>query len=257
MMSRQRITIAFLIGVTAHCGLAEANEPVQLPTEPHAAVVEMWYVHAAPPSHPEVIILADGRMQIMSPEGPQRAELPVRQLHQLMTDLLFVDGLSNVETSTIRQRVQEATLQSGLSSTIEGAGETVFRIRTATESREIRCPAVGILAVRFPEIHGVRAMAAAQRRLENLKAVTSVGGSHEAQLIANMAAEGVQSEYGVDLPVSKDDLSMVRALPDGSRFCQFVIAQNQADSSSLQMISITETPGHRPVVHMIGDAVVR
>ena len=100
-------------------------------------------------------------------------------------------------------------------------------------------------------------MAAAQRRLENVRAVASVGGGEEADFIADLAAKAVQNEYGVEVPVSKDDLSMVRALPDGSRFCQFVVAQNDQKNESLQMISITEMPGHRPVVQMIGEPLVR
>lgn len=237
--------------------VSTADTPVKLPIDGNMSAIEMWYVHSAQPSHPEIIILADGRMQVMSPEGPQRSQLKVEQVESLLNELLKVDGLAAVNSATLQQRVQRATEQTGLSSCIEGAGDTVFRIRTATEYHEIRCPAVGILAVRFPEVAGVKSMAAAQRRLENVRAVATVGGCEEADFIAELAAEAVQSEYGVTVPVSKEDLSMVRALPDGSRFCQFVVAQNDQQNESLQMISITETPGHRPVVQMIGEPVVR
>lgn len=257
-MSRQIQKIALVAAITILSNtIVFAEAPSQLPIDGNLSAVEMWYVHAARPSHPEIIILADGRMQVMSPEGPQRSQLTVEQVETLLNELLQVDGLAKVNSSTILDRVQKATEQTGLSSCIEGAGDTVFRIRTATAFHEIRCPAVGILAVRFPEVAGVKAMAAAQRRLENVRAVASVGGCEEADFIANLAAKAVQTEYGVEVPVSKDDLSMVRALPDGSRFCQFVIAQNDQKNESLQMISITEMPGHRPVVQMIGEPLVR
>lgn len=257
-MSRHFAQIALIANLSLFASSVVANEPsIELPVEGSQSTIEMWYVHDAQPSHPEVIILADGRMQIMSPEGPQRSQLPAKQVKNLLRALLFQDGLNKVDSSTLLQRVNKATEQTGLSSCIEGAGDTVIRIRTANSYREIRCPAVGILAVRFPEVQGVTAMAAAQRRLENVRAVATVGGGDEAKFIANLAQEAVANQYGVSIPVSKEDLSMVRALPDGSRFCQFVVAHNGGQDSSLQMISITETPGHRPVVQVIGEPVVR
>lgn len=257
MMSRRFPIYALIALLSLNLHTAFSEESAILPVDANTSVIEMWYVHASRPSHPEVIVLADGRMQIMSPEGPQRTQLEVDQVKALLNALLHHDGLVDVENQTLHHDVKRATVETGLSSCIEGAGDTVIRLRTADRQFELRCPAVGILAVRFPQVAGVKAMAAAQRRLENVRAVATVGGSKEAEYIAEMAAQAVQSEYGVSLPVSKNDLSMVRALPDGSRFCQFVVAMNESSSDSLHMISVTETPGHRPVVYMIGDSAVR
>ncbi len=236
---------------------ATASEPTLLPGDTASPVVEMWYLNGQTPSHAEVIVLADGRMQIMSPEGPQRSELSIAEVEELLQNLWNVDGLSTVHTNRIQHEIHQASTKTGLSSHIKDAGETVLRIRTAKGVRELRCPAVGVLAVRYPEVQCVQAMAAAQRRLENIRAVASVGGSDEADDIANLAARAVQNKYGVDVPVSSADLSMVRALPDGSRFCQFVVAMEGQDSNSLQMISLVEMSGHHPRVSMIGGATVR
>jgi len=256
-MSRLIFNFALISAVAFIGRTVVAGEPSLLSSETTSPVVEMWYINGQTPSHAEVIILADGRMQIMSPEGPQRSKLPVAEVEELLKNLWDADGLSAVYSSLIQQEIQRASIKTGLNSHIEGAGETVLRIRTAKGVRELRCPAVGVLAVRYPEVECVQAMAAAQRRLENIRAVATVGGSDEAEHIANLAARAVQNEYGVDIPVSSKDLSMVRALPDGSRFCQFVIALNGDDSNSLQMISLVEMPGHHPRVSMIGGPIVR
>lgn len=248
MMSRPGIMAGLLM--TLLCpGIVHADHTSQLPDEPTTPVIEMWYLREGIPSHPEVIILSDGRMQVMSPEGPQRSDLTADALQQLLENLLHRDGLATVNSAELRREIAEQSHVSGLSSTIQGAGETVIRLRTRNSAREIRCPAVGILAVRFPQIQGIQAIAAAQRRLENLRAVTTVGGPEEARSIAQLAARAVEDEYGVTLPVTCEDLSMVRALPDGSRFCQFLVA-NQNDE--LHMISLVEAPGLHPRVSMIG-----
>ncbi|WP_417850403.1 hypothetical protein [Thalassoglobus sp.] len=257
MMSR-RVQNFALIAIACLSSPVWGAEMSLLPEKGSTPVVEMWYLNGYTPSYPEVIILADGRMQIMSPEGPQRSQLPVAQVEALVKQLWTVDGLCNVETHSMNKEIQQATVQSGLRSHIEGAGETVFRIQTATETRELRCRAVGVLAVRFPEIKSVLSMAAAQRRLENVRAVATVGGSAQADEIASLAAQAVQTEYGLNVPVSSEHLSMVRALPDGSRFCQFLVASDDHDQSKpVHMISITETPGHHPEVSMMGGPVTR
>lgn len=256
-MSRLIFNFALIAAVAFIGQTVVASEPSLLPTDTASPVVEMWYLNGQTPSHAEVIILADGRMQIMSPEGPQRSKLTTGEVEELLKNLWNVDGLSTVQPNLIQHEIHQASSKTGLSSHIKDAGETVLRIRTAKGVRELRCPAVGVLAVRYPEIQCVQAMAAAQRRLENIRAVATVGGSDEADHIASLAARAVQDEYGVDIPVSSADLSMVRALPDGSRFCQFVIALDGHDSNSLQMISLVEMPGHHPRVSMIGGSTVR
>ena len=256
-MSRLNYNFAFIAAFLSFGLVADAGEPSLLPTNSTSPVVEMWYLNGRTPSHAEVIILADGRMQIMSPEGPQRSKLSSTEVQELLKNLWHVDGLSTVNTKLIQQQIQQASEKTGLSSHIPNAGETVLRIRTAAGVRELRCPAVGVLAVRYPNVRCLQAMAAAQRRLENVRAVATVGGSDEADYIANLAAKAVQDEYGVNLPVSSADLSMVRALPDGSRFCQFVVALEGQEPISMQMISLVETPGHHPRVSMIGGPTVR
>ncbi len=256
-MSRRSHNIA-LIAILCFSSQSWGEERSLLPKKGETPVIEMWYLNGYTPSYPEVIILADGRMQIMSPEGPQRTQLTVEQVEALVKQLWTEDGLCHVETHSMKKEIQQATVRSGLRSHIEGAGETVFRIQTATETRELRCPAVGVLAVRFPELKPVLSMAAAQRRLENVRAVATVGGSEQADEIANLAAQAVQVEYGLNVPVSSEHLSMVRALPDGSRYCQFLVAlDDQKESSSVQMISITETPNRPPEVSMMGGPVTR
>lgn len=256
MMSRLKTSIALSAAFIAASTALVANEPA-LPVDPDAAVIELWYLNGQTPSHPEVIILSDGRMQVMSPEGPLRATLPAQRLRELMTKLWHVDGLKSVAPESLQHSIQVAASRTGLTPNIEGAGETVLRIRMAGEVRELRCPAVGILAVRFPDVPAVQSIAAAQRRLENVRAVASVGGHDEAVYLAEVATRAVQDEYGVDVPVSSADLSMVRSLPDGSRFCQFLVQPQDAEPKPVQMISIVETPGHLPRVSIIGGPVTR
>ena len=220
-------------------------------------VLELWYIGETTPSHPEIVVLNDRRMQIISPFGPERTQLEPENFRQLMNGLLKVDGLQDVTGDLLQHEIRGAAMQTGLTAEIPGAGDLVIRIDTGNEYREIRCHAVGVLANRFPELKCVKAMAAAQRRLENLRAITTVGGHEEASSIAELAVRQVEDHYSVKLPISVSDLSMVRALPDGSRFSQFVVTSKSQGQEVIQMVSITETPGQRPQVSMIGGPTIR
>ena len=217
-------------------------------------VLELWYVGERTPSHPEIVLLSDGRMQIMSPSGPERTQLDPVAFRELMDGLLKEDGLARVKPDEMQQEILAASMQTGLSAEFPGTNDTVIRIRVEGEYRELRCHALGVLANRFPEIDSVKSVAEAQRRLENVRAIATVGGQEEAKYIADLACEHVEDRHGVRLPISPDDLSMVRALPDGSRFSQFVVLSKSQGEDVIQMVSVTETPGDQPHVSVIGPS---
>ncbi|TWT57613.1 hypothetical protein KOR42_09750 [Thalassoglobus neptunius] len=250
-MSRHLMTLKILSILALTQAVVLGNDPGNRP------LVELWYLGDSAPSHPEVVVLGDGRLQIMSPEGPERSQLSQDQLQELIHGLVNLDGLKSVETSQLESQISLAEARSGLKAQIPHAGDTVIRLRIGEEYREIRCHAVGVLANRFPELECVRAVAAATRRLENLRAVTTVGGHEEAKYIADLATRQVEDFYDMKLAISVQDLSMVRALPDGSRFSQFVVESNAGGESMIRMVSVTETPGHHPRVSMIGGPTIR
>lgn len=235
----------------------DAGEPSLLPARGETPVIELWYLDGSPGAQAEVIILADGRVQVLSADGPRRSQLPRHQVESLLRRLVLEDGLGELQTADIQRDLVQVSNQTGLSHEIQGAAETVLRIRTASDYREIRCPAVGILSVRFPGVRSITAVARAQRRLENVRAVTALGGIDVADALAIQAAQAVANEYGVQVDVTAEDLSMVRSMPDGSRYCQFLVSRNENDPTLVQMISIVQSPGNNPRVSMVGGSVVR
>lgn len=251
---KSRLAPITLLAALSFTFSIQADEPVKKSVKP---ALELWYITDSVPSHPDIVVLNDGRMQVMAPSGPERSQLEPEKYQQLMTGLLSEDGLAEVTGESLQHELRGAVLRTGLTAEIPGGGEIVIRIDTGSEYREIRCHAVGVLANRFPELKCVKCVAAAQRRLENLRAIATVGGHEEANYIAELASQQVESSYSVRLPISVKDLSMVRALPDGSRFSQFVVTSNSKGEEVVQMVSITETPGQRPQVSVIGGPIIR
>ena len=259
-MSRFPITslVSPLATIVAVCLMGfplHASEPLQLSQDPQRAVVELWYLSSTEqPTHPEVAIFSDGR--VWTHNGIQHV-LTCACVERLAYDLLQTDGLSSCNTRSLVGDIQAASRASGLTYHVPGAASTFIRIRTATETQEFQCPAVGVLANRFPEVVSLQRFYAAQRRLENTKAVTQAGGEAVVSQLADEARRAVEVEYGVSVPISSQDLAMVRSLPDGSHYCQFLVG-NTTLQQNKPIISFVKTPGTTPRVSVLSsDAVVR
>jgi len=210
------------------------------------AVIELWYLSPGiAPRQPEVAIYADGTVWA---NGGHVDRIETDEAKVLITSLLSKDHLSQYTSEKVIASLQNASTETGLSWQIPGAGDTVIRIRTAQGNRELRCHAVGLLANRFPNLEVIQDIARAQRRLENLKAITVIGGSDQAQQLANATCVAIDLEYGVKMSIDCGDLAMVRALPDGTHYCQFLV--NQSVEQSPHIVSVVRSPGQRPRVSM-------
>lgn len=251
-MSRHTFILTILFCTASASSLFAAG-----PENSAQPLVELWYIGESAPVKPEVIVLQDGRVQVRSPQGIVESRLGQEELHELVNGLIYADGLRTVKTEEMCSQIHSAEVQSGLQAHVPHSGETVIRIRIGSEYREIRCQAVGILSNRYPELSCVRAMAAAQKRLENLRAVTTVGGPKEAKLIADLATEHLATQYDLTIPITAQNLSMVRDLPDGSRFSQFVVESQSASGPAIHMVSVTQTPGLHPRVSMVDGSAIQ
>lgn len=250
----QKITIAKLMMLIS-CAVSVAAERVVLPSDPQASVVELWYLDDSSQPQPEVAVLADGRVWFKSVDGPAWSRIQRTELIRLVTDLLEGDGLKHCDSHQLKRALQQEAIRTGLTADVPGAASTFIRIRTGDAVRQIQCPAVGVLATRFPEVQSVQQVLSAQRRLENLRAVAMVGGSQAAADLARIAQATLAEDYGVAVPVSAEDLAMVRKLPDGGKYCQFLVGTSSKGSQSSRIISVFDIPGNAPRVSMLGDGL--
>ncbi|SFJ37373.1 hypothetical protein [Planctomicrobium piriforme] len=243
-------TLLILLSLAPLCA---AGEPIALPDDPSAAVVELWYVQNGQLKEPEVAVFASGRVRVNVGDGSLWGDLTPAELQSLLTDLLNRDGIAALRTEAIQTEIEAASTRTGLSCVIDQSGDTIIRIRTATTVYRVDGHAVGLLAARFPEVASLQQLYAAQRRLENVRAVVMVGGPAAAERLAKLAQSQIQVNHSEHLEVTPQNLSMVRSLADGTRFCQFLIPCVREDRPSDRVISVFECPGEAPRVSVLPD----
>lgn len=229
----------------------EAAAPIALPEDGKVSVIELWYIDPGKiPEQPEVFVLADGSVWTRS---GQTDTLPPEKLRALVATLIQKD-LIGCTSQSLHEDIVAASQREQLSHHIPGAGDTVIRVRTTTQYHEIRCHAAGLLVNRFPGARQLHGFYAAQQRLENLRAVTHLGGDVVASQLAGVAQEKLAAEYGVRVPVSSENLSVARSLPDGTRYCQFLVDSRRSERP--MVVSLFQSPGQPSRVTLMEQASV-
>lgn len=252
-MHNSVLICAALIGVFLPVAGLFADEPVPLPADPSVPVVELWYVEGGQLRSPEITVFAGGRVQVRVGEGTLWGELSPEQVQDLVRKLLTCDQLAHLRTEGIDRELAVQSQRTGLSREIQGAADTIIRVRTALGTYRVDGHAVGLLCTRFPEAQGLQHLYSAQRRLENLRAIVMVGGVPAAERLARMAEARLLAESGEAIQVSKENLTCVHSLNDGTRCLQFVVPAPQGSQTAPRIVSLFESPGESPRVSVLPD----
>ena len=234
---------------------AAADRGIILPEDPSAPVAELWYIDPVVGSQPEVIVYRNGRVWARVGEGAIWGQLDEVEFTTVLNGIWREDRVSETSTDLIAQELESAAQDSGLPSEVEQKSETVIRLRTIDKLIQVRAPAVGVLATRYPSASALQKVAATQRRMENLRAVTMAGGHDAAQRLASQAKQQLLSEHGQTVDISCKNLTMVRSLPDGTRFCQFIVPSDEAPGRNSHVVSLFESPGTAPRISVLPNAL--
>ena len=219
-------------------------------------VAELWFLSVRRSvTQPEIAVYADGMVRTVREDGsPLVGQISSAELAAVQEELLATCGLATLETPRLVEEIMVTSRRENLSAHIPNADETVIRIRdNAGELREVRCPAVPLLAVRFPGVAGLQGLYKAQLRLENIRTIQQVGGDRVAQQLAQYATSSLQTEQPGAAPLTIRELAMVRRFPDGTRYIQFCRQQESAGARVAPLIvGVTEVPGDNPRVSVFG-----
>lgn len=250
-MRRVWTTIVFLETLLA--GGLRGDDPPQTPADPQAVLVELTLLPDGLEQEPDITVFANGRVRVKVGEGAIWGQLPASEVPELLHKLNDVDGLAQVSSESVQQSILRESSRTGLAWRIGNADETRIALHTNRGCREIQAHAVGLLATRFPEAEDLQKVDAAQRRLENVRAVVMAGGPESAGKLAAVARQRLQAEYGEEIPVTAENLTMVRTLDDGTRCCQFVVRSNSGGKTTERIVSLVQSPGETPRVSLFGD----
>lgn len=212
-----------------------------------------------------VEVWSNGVVNALELSGTQRAPIQtvhtdrltpteVRALHQLLVDDC---QLGTQTTESVRDAIQMASEQQQLSANIEGAATTEIGVLVDREWRTVACPAVSILATRFPQVSAVQNFSLAQSRLQNIAAVALLGGSRAADQQAATATDKLREMHPEAGVITRRDLMMVRRLPNESRLVQFRAAATHGGDDGY-LVNMTQSPeGPTRVSVMDSPTVVR
>jgi hypothetical protein len=247
--------LSMLMLTVVAVGQSQLNE-----RNPDQIFAELWFVSIQrPASQPVLRVFSDGRLRGVLEDGQVvEGRLSPQDFAHIRRELLVDCGLAELDSRRLAEELLVTSRREGLSAQIPNADETVIRIRSSSgELREVRCPAVALLTVRFPSIASLRGLFRAQTRLDNLRSVLQVGGDAEALRIAAYASASLQSQLPEASPLSVRELSMVRRFPDGSRYIQFCRQPESPGAlESPLIVAVTEVPGDHPRVSVFGGTSV-
>lgn len=221
-----------------------------------ATVLELAFVDdAGTPRQREstgVRILSDGSVLAPAAAGNGLVvadRLSREDLSALVDEVVVRSRLDRVDSNQLGRGVEAACRAAGLSPSIEGAATVRIRFQSAAGPRDVQCPALSVMAARFPDFTELQQLLHAQLRLQNVAAVAQAGGARESQRLAEVANRSLKASHPDVPPVTKTELSMVRQVAAGSRYVQFYRRGGTANDELL--ISLFEMPGEPPRVDVI------
>jgi len=241
----------WLAGGAAASGQSQSVAPPAGGTVARTLMELRFLDDAGGPSRRESIavrVLSDGTVCL--PREVDGALLPVDRLSaerwQQLRQTSLHGALLQIDSGRLAESLHAACRQSGLSPQVEGAGETILRIETATGPHEVRCSALSVMAARFPQHPETQLLFAAQRQLQNVAAVAQAGGEQASAAWAALATPLFQQSCPGERPLLPHELTMYRQLSTGSRYVQF--CRRPADGSPELVVSLFAAPGEQPRV---------
>lgn len=179
------------------------------------------------------------------------------ELRSLYQQLVDESRLATYTSESLSEAINIASAEQQLSASIEGAAASEIGVLVGRQWRTVACPAVSILATRFPQVTEVQNFAAAQSRLQNVAAVALLGGAKAADQQAATATHKLREMHPEAGVITRRDLMMVRRLPNESRFVQFRTAATPAGDDGY-LVNMTQSPeGPTRVSVMDSPTVVR
>jgi len=253
------LVVVWCLWTSADASAVEPRPAARKPT----LVISMAYREPNGLRRPVVEVWSSGEVRAIELRGTRKAPVEVPTLdrlsnaeyRELVTAITADWKLSELSTDQIQSALQKASDARQLTAEIPNAAQTELTIVQGGQELTLSCPAVSILATRFPEVAELQQIEEAQNRLLNIAAVALVGGSARADQLAETATQQLQESNSASV-VTRQDLRMVRRLADGSRFVQFVTPAVPGQSDGC-LVSLTQSPQGptRVSVHETPEAI--
>ncbi len=247
--------------------------PFRVPQDPSTPVITMAFADPrfeSPPAVAELSIFADGRVTATAVPSSRRlvtARFPEQEWLKVQKRLFAENELLDFQTDRLQESIDILRRQRRRPQPGPDAAVTILTVRGENFSHEIRCHAVGLTATQFPDLPDIQRLYACQQSLQNVVQVVRAGGYDQ----VNRTLRAVNTQLGRQIPgsgpLSPDDLRLVDAMPDGTRYLQFSrlpcadrhqpgLSRGLQSDGRFLMVSVYERPGRPLEISIIGDAAL-
>ncbi|MCA9075816.1 MAG: hypothetical protein KDA93_12335 [Planctomycetaceae bacterium] len=221
---------------------------------------------AARQSMPEIAITADGRVSVRADARSPRTvtgQLPADEWRRIQHVLFVQNRMMDCEARVMEQEIADLRRQRRRPAPGADSAITVFTLKGATGEQTIRCHALGLTATQLPDLQCVQSLCACQECLQNVVKVVRAGGYEQVEETLSTVNQKLKRQLPGTDPLSSEDLNLVDARPDGTKYLQFsrLPATTNANgtlsglraSEQYLMVSVYERPGRPLEISIIGD----
>lgn len=238
--------------------------PVRLPRDSATPILVLDFddntTRESPQDDLYLAIYSDGQA-VVSAAGDRGRQLtgriPESELRALLQTLLVDNRLLECRTTALQEDVRIARAARRRPTPGPDAATTVIRVRTAEQTLEVRCHALGLTASQLPELQRVHQLFDCQQRLENVAAIIRAGGYDNVHAVLHAANRQLRQEAPQTELLTSRELSLVDIRADGTRYLQFARLPN-ADGlqppGGFVIVSVYQSPGRPPEVIVTADA---
>ena len=241
------IILILLASGTPVSAQGDSEDRIGLPRDPQTPVIELFTSSGRADSRrPDrmLVVTADGTVAVAAGNGVARqssARLSRDELLDLLSDLISTHRILQCRSDQLLQEAERAGRAAGLDWKFPKATTTIIRIRLSGGVHEVRCTAAELLAERFPDAESVQNFNGALLRLQNLIAITQIGGAAEAQRLCDIANSELRVTGDRRNGVTARDIQSVRENRQGLRLVQFHLSQDDNGDSPNALISVVES----------------
>ncbi|MCA9023873.1 MAG: hypothetical protein KDA86_01545 [Planctomycetaceae bacterium] len=251
-----------------------ASSPLQPSHDPTQPMVTMTFISPGQDGSrrvtPEVAIYADGRVAVTSDARSSRtttSQIPLEQWRSVQHQLFVKNRLLDFETSTMDDQIYELRQQRRRPAPDRNADVTVITVHGTNVDHEIRCHALGLTATQLPDLPCVQHVYACQECLQNIVKVVRAGGYEQVEQTLSTVNEKLERQLPGTNPLSSQDLNLVDARPDGTKYLQFSRLPGSTGTNGtlsglrpqdrFLMVSVYERPGRPLEISIIGDTAAQ
>lgn len=230
----------------------------------------MSFVHAAQnpagQATPEIAITADGHVTVKADARSARTvtgQLPEDEWRRIQQVLFVQNRIMDCETRVMEHEIAVLRRQRRRPAPGPDSAITIFTVRGADREQRIHCHALGLTATQLPDLQSVQSLYACQECLQNVVKVVRAGGYEQVEETLSSVNQKLERQLPGTDPLSSDDLNLVDARPDGTKYLQFsrlpaTISANGTlsglrASDRYLMVSVYERPGRPLEISIIGD----